>query len=193
MISQVVVWNEYWVKSDIIRKNPAIKPATVILQSEIAPQKYNRDAAGCGQTFAPIIPKMKESVPIREIQIRGSQKGGNIVTIILDIRNVQASNIVDNIIIGKRKSITIQRIMKQFYQKIFGSYCMNSRWIQKIAGFYYIGKIYLSILSFDNIYENWFIAVNCFFIFSNIPYIMKQSILWKTSFSAHSIWFSSDI
>jgi hypothetical protein len=97
---------------------------------------------------------MKESVPIREIQIRGSQKGGNIVTIILDIRNVQASNIVDNIIIGKRKSITIQRIMKQFYQKIFGSYCMNSRWIQKIAGFYYIGKIYLSILSFDNIYEN---------------------------------------
>ena len=145
MISQVVVWNEYWVKSDIIRKNPAIKPATVILQSEIAPQKYNRDAAGCGQTFAPIIPKMKESV--------------------LDIRNVQASNIVDNIIIGKRKSITIQRIMKQFYQKIFGSYCMNSRWIQKIAGFYYIGKIYLSILSFDNIYENWFIAVNCFLSF----------------------------
>lgn len=63
---------------------------------------------------------MKESVPIREIQIRGSQKGGNIVTIILDIRNVQASNIVDNIIIGKRKSITIQRIMKQFYQKSLG-------------------------------------------------------------------------
>jgi len=65
--------------------------------------------------LAPIIPKMKESVPIMDITIRGSQNIGKIVTIILDIINVQTSKIVESISIGKRKSILIQRMMNQFY------------------------------------------------------------------------------
>lgn len=149
-MSQVVVWNENSVKSAISRNIPAMKPDTVMLQSDNAPQKYRREAAGCGQTLAPIIPKMKESVPTIDITIRGSQNIGKIVTIILDIINVQTSKIVESIIIGSRNSIIIE-IMEQCN-------CM------KIC-IYYIRKIYLSTIC---IYQNMLFTVMDELFYKNI-------------------------
>ena len=84
-MSQTILSKEYCAIFPITRRIVAMNPAIVKLPRESAHQKYILEHMGRGHTLAPIIPKIKRSVPIIDTMMIPIENIGNKVTIILDI------------------------------------------------------------------------------------------------------------